>query len=213
MISTATQVHRTVHTILRKRPYTCAQVNYSRHHARNAKWKTYNIVQLQDLVTESSLDSSDRWPSGLRRQLKVISSGNINNRWSERAWVQIPLCSTYFLFLPTRILRLRALPGVSCRQTAVMLLIGVFTRSPSAAADRIHEQFYFCCESSAANCDRSRRPSRRIQLRRSLAYNPIPACQRKASYVHKRVTACIARRRNCRLPSSLDSQSYCQPTR
>jgi hypothetical protein len=48
-------------------------------------------------VSSNQLDSTDRWPSGLRRQLKVISSGYINNRWSERAWVQIPLCSTYLL--------------------------------------------------------------------------------------------------------------------
>ena len=38
-----------------------------------------------------------RWPSGLRRQLKVLPSGTSYNRWSERAWVQIPLSSTYLL--------------------------------------------------------------------------------------------------------------------
>jgi hypothetical protein len=32
-----------------------------------------------------------RWPSGLRRQLKVLPI-----RWSERAWVQIPLSSISF---------------------------------------------------------------------------------------------------------------------
>jgi hypothetical protein len=49
-------------------------------------------------ATSNQFDSTDRWPSGLRRQLKVISSsGYINNRWSERAWVQIPLCSIYLL--------------------------------------------------------------------------------------------------------------------
>jgi hypothetical protein len=32
-----------------------------------------------------------RWPSGLRRQLKVLPI-----RWSERAWVQIPLWSLSF---------------------------------------------------------------------------------------------------------------------
>jgi hypothetical protein len=36
-----------------------------------------------------------RWPSGLRRQLKVITiRGSSAIRWSERAWVQIPLSST-----------------------------------------------------------------------------------------------------------------------
>jgi hypothetical protein len=42
-----------------------------------------------------------RWPSGLRRQLKVLPI-----RWSERAWVQIPLSSISLLFcfaLPQRI--------------------------------------------------------------------------------------------------------------
>jgi hypothetical protein len=39
-----------------------------------------------------------RWPSGLRRQLKVIPFVvHQYNRWSERAWVQIPLSSTYLL--------------------------------------------------------------------------------------------------------------------
>jgi hypothetical protein len=37
-----------------------------------------------------------RWPSGLRRQLKVVLSGDVLIRWSERAWVQIPLSSTLF---------------------------------------------------------------------------------------------------------------------
>jgi hypothetical protein len=42
-----------------------------------------------------------RWPSGLRRQLKVIPFVvHQYNRWSERAWVQIPLSSTLsFAFL------------------------------------------------------------------------------------------------------------------
>jgi hypothetical protein len=35
--------------------------------------------------------STARWPSGLRRQLKVLPI-----RWSERAWVQIPLSSLSF---------------------------------------------------------------------------------------------------------------------
>ena len=35
--------------------------------------------------------SKARWPSGLRRQLKVLLI-----RWSERAWVQIPLSSLSF---------------------------------------------------------------------------------------------------------------------
>ena len=38
-----------------------------------------------------------RWPSGLRRQLKVLLHSTSYNRWSERAWVQIPLSSTYLL--------------------------------------------------------------------------------------------------------------------
>ena len=37
------------------------------------------------------LTSKARWPSGLRRQLKVLPI-----RWSERAWVQIPLSSLSF---------------------------------------------------------------------------------------------------------------------
>jgi hypothetical protein len=40
-----------------------------------------------------------RWPSGLRRQLKVLSSDTSYNRWSERAWVQIPLSSIYIFCL------------------------------------------------------------------------------------------------------------------
>ena len=47
-----------------------------------------------------------RWPSGLRRQLKVIPSVvHQYNRWSERAWVQIPLSSTCLLLFD-RALRL-----------------------------------------------------------------------------------------------------------
>ena len=40
-----------------------------------------------------------RWPSGLRRQLKVLLPSTSYNRWSERAWVQIPLSSTFLLLL------------------------------------------------------------------------------------------------------------------
>jgi hypothetical protein len=72
--------------------------------AQDTSYASSNINRKQVLGTfflriasSNQLDSADRWPSGLRRQLKVISSGYINNRWSERAWVQIPLCSTYLL--------------------------------------------------------------------------------------------------------------------
>lgn len=44
---------------------------------------------------ESTRFNPVRWPSGLRRQLKVIPFVvHQYNRWSERAWVQIPLSST-----------------------------------------------------------------------------------------------------------------------
>jgi hypothetical protein len=39
----------------------------------------------------ATLHKRARWPSGLRRQLKVLPI-----RWSERAWVQIPLSSMSF---------------------------------------------------------------------------------------------------------------------
>ena len=45
--------------------------------------------------------SSARWPSGLRRQLKEFAGtfGCVRvTRWSERAWVQIPLWSISFLY-------------------------------------------------------------------------------------------------------------------
>jgi hypothetical protein len=49
-------------------------------------------------LSSNQLDSTVRWPSGLRRQLKVISFVvHQYNRWSERAWVQIPLSSTCLL--------------------------------------------------------------------------------------------------------------------
>ena len=44
-----------------------------------------------------------RWPSGLRRQLKVLSSDTSIIRWSERAWVQIPLSSKYLLLFVPRV--------------------------------------------------------------------------------------------------------------
>lgn len=47
-------------------------------------------------VVTSTIHNKARWPSGLRRQLKVLPI-----RWSERAWVQIPLSSISFcLFAP-----------------------------------------------------------------------------------------------------------------
>jgi hypothetical protein len=68
---------------------------------------TYKNGHREKSSIESPLDSTDRWPSGLRRQLKVLSSGLINNRWSERAWVQIPLCSTYLLMFILILFRTR----------------------------------------------------------------------------------------------------------
>ena len=58
-----------------------------------------------------------RWPSGLRRQLKVMPFVvHQYSRWSERAWVQIPLSSTLsFAFLP-------------CPQAAVSSYSWTFTR-------------------------------------------------------------------------------------
>jgi hypothetical protein len=53
---------------------------------------------MPDISSSNQLDSTVRWPSGLRRQLKVIPFVvHRYNRWSERAWVQIPLSSTYLL--------------------------------------------------------------------------------------------------------------------
>jgi hypothetical protein len=45
-------------------------------------------------LIETLLHHQARWPSGLRRQLKVHPI-----RWSERAWVQIPLWSISFCSL------------------------------------------------------------------------------------------------------------------
>jgi hypothetical protein len=42
-------------------------------------------------VFTAAFHQQARWPSGLRRQLKVLPI-----RWSERAWVQIPLSSISF---------------------------------------------------------------------------------------------------------------------
>jgi hypothetical protein len=53
--------------------------------------------------SSNQLGSTVRWPSGLRRQLKVLSSDASLIRWSERAWVQIPLSSIYLLLFVSHI--------------------------------------------------------------------------------------------------------------
>jgi hypothetical protein len=57
-----------------------------------------SLSALTRLTPSNHPDSKVRWPSGLRRQLKVVPFVvHQYNRWSERAWVQIPLSSIYLL--------------------------------------------------------------------------------------------------------------------
>jgi hypothetical protein len=73
---------------------------------------TVNSSIFYVVFTDSSIESTRfnpvRWPSGLRRQLKVIPIVvQPHNRWSERAWVQIPLSSIYLLLF-VRVAHMRA---------------------------------------------------------------------------------------------------------
>ena len=64
--------------------------HYAKLQSPRAGQFLHRIIQIQPV----------RWPSGLRRQLKVLPSVvHQHNRWSERAWVQIPLSSIYLLLL------------------------------------------------------------------------------------------------------------------
>lgn len=57
------------------------------------------FCKLHYQIPSPALLSLVRWPSGLRRQLKVFwMSLDVQelNRWSERAWVRIPLSSSFF---------------------------------------------------------------------------------------------------------------------
>jgi hypothetical protein len=83
-----------------------------------------NAQQLQSSVSYSiptlGLSSTARWPSGLRRQLKVVS---LPIRWSERAWVQIPL-SSLSLLLVTCILLLYSEGGGMGRKNRGFVIFG-----------------------------------------------------------------------------------------
>jgi hypothetical protein len=52
--------------------------------------ETFGCTDIHAKLNHFSIKQA-RWPSGLRRQLKVLPI-----RWSERAWVQIPLSSISF---------------------------------------------------------------------------------------------------------------------
>jgi hypothetical protein len=68
-----------------------------------------------------SITITARWPSGLRRQLKVVSHPI---RWSERAWVQIPLSSSSLL-LVTCILLLSSEGGGMRRKNRGFVILDV----------------------------------------------------------------------------------------
>ena len=78
--------------------YTSADLPWSTHHSRQVLHTSpflHRIIQIHPV----------RWPSGLRRQLKVIPFVvHQYNRWSERAWVQIPLSSIYLLLFAQAVL-------------------------------------------------------------------------------------------------------------
>jgi hypothetical protein len=66
-------------------------------HLSKPSWlmASYQVPHTRLLLYRITQIHQVRWPSGLRRQLKVISFVvHQYNRWSERAWVQIPLSST-----------------------------------------------------------------------------------------------------------------------
>jgi hypothetical protein len=80
-------------------PITILSIHPSPEHC-----PTINATNLIPVLHISSIESTRfnpvRWPSGLRRQLKVMPiMVQPHIRWSERAWVQIPLSSIYLLLL------------------------------------------------------------------------------------------------------------------
>jgi hypothetical protein len=78
--------------------YTSTDLSWSMHHSRQVlhiRSFLHRIIQIHPV----------RWPSGLRRQLKVLPFvAHQYNRWSERAWVQIPLSSIYLLLFAQAVL-------------------------------------------------------------------------------------------------------------
>jgi hypothetical protein len=66
---------------------------YSGDAHNSSSWPHYDWNFLY-FISNHFFMKQARWPSGLRRQLKVLPI-----RWSERAWVQIPLSSISFCSL------------------------------------------------------------------------------------------------------------------
>jgi hypothetical protein len=92
--------HQAAHGVAHPRPRDTLDTN-SIARSLQPFSQIFNFPDSSMTLIESTRFIPVRWPSGLRRQLKVIPfMVHPNIRWSERAWVQIPLSSTLSFALP-----------------------------------------------------------------------------------------------------------------
>jgi hypothetical protein len=109
-LSPISNPHSPHHLAIQPVPYTPLTLPASQQAPLVAHGITSSIAH-PALISSNHPDSKVRWPSGLRRQLKVVPFVvHQYNRWSERAWVQIPLSSLYLLLFG-RAVRLELQPS------------------------------------------------------------------------------------------------------